>query len=83
MDLGNELRKAKNFVSRRRGPDSYFQYKRKREDDRRVAREERERATDYAEQERTETERGREYEARYTADRADEVARKPTERSED
>lgn len=68
MGLRTELRKARNFVKERRGPDSYFQYKRKREDERQVARERRERATDYAEHERSEADRGREYEARYSAE---------------
>jgi hypothetical protein len=68
MGIGTQLRRARNFVKERRGPDSYFQYKRKREDERRVAQEGRERATDYAEHERSEAERGREYEARYSAE---------------
>ncbi len=42
MGLGNELRKAGNLIRKRRGRDSYLEYKRKREDDRRVARQERE-----------------------------------------
>jgi hypothetical protein len=68
MGLATELRKARNFVNKRRGPDSYFQYKRQREDERQVARQERDRAREHAEHDRTEAERGREYEARYAAE---------------
>lgn len=69
MRLRDRLRKASNYVQKQRGPDSYFQYKRKREDERKDAEQGRERARDHAERERGEAERGREYEKRYTADR--------------
>ena len=83
MGLGNKLRKARDYVRKRRGPDSYFQYKRKREDDRKDAEQGHERARDYAEQERGEAERGREYKERYTADRESDIAEKRTEKAEE
>jgi hypothetical protein len=83
MGLWDKLREASNYVRKRRGPDSYFQYKRKREDQRKVVEQERERARDYAERERGEAERGRDYEERYTADRESDIARERTERAED
>jgi hypothetical protein len=81
MGLWDKLRKARNYAREQRGPKSYFQYKRKREDDRKDAQQGRERARDYAEQERGEAERGRQYEKRYTADR--ESAGKRTGRGEE
>jgi hypothetical protein len=82
MGLAEKLRQARNFVRKRRGPDSYFQYKRKREDERKEAEEGRERTRGYAEQERGEAKRGREYEERYTADRESDVAGERAERAE-
>jgi len=76
MGLWDKLRNARNYVRERRGPDSYFRYKRKREDERDVAESGRERARDHAEHERVEVERGRDYEERYTADREREITGK-------
>jgi hypothetical protein len=83
MGLWDKLMKARNYVRERRGPDSYFQYKRKREDERKAAKEGRERARDSAQRERGAAERGREYEERYTADRESDIAGKRTGRTEE
>jgi hypothetical protein len=82
MGFWDKLRNARNYIRERRGPDSYFQYKRKREDERAVAESGRERAKDYAEHERVEAERGRDYNERYTADRESEFSEKGPERAE-
>lgn len=81
MGLWDTLTNARNYVRKRRGPDSYFQYKRKREEEREDAVQTRQRARDHAELERQEAERGREYEERYSADR--ESGGAPTERAEE
>jgi hypothetical protein len=83
MGLWDKLRNARNYVRKRRGPDSYFQYRRRREREREDAEEGRERATDYARQERSEAKRGRQYEERYTSDRESDIAQKRTERAEE
>ncbi len=83
MGLGDKLRKARDYVRKRRGPDSYFQYKRKREDDRKDAEQGRDRARDYAEQERGEAKLGREYKERYKADRASDIAEKQADKAEE
>jgi hypothetical protein len=83
MGLWDKLEQARNYVRKRRGPDSYFQYKRKREDERKADERERDRAKGYAEQARGDTERGREYADRYTADRESDVAAERAERAED
>jgi protein tyrosine/serine phosphatase len=83
MGLWDKLRKARNYVRERRDPDSYFQYKRKREHDREDAEQARERESDDAEEARGEADRGREYEKRYTADRKSDIAEKGTERGEE
>jgi hypothetical protein len=83
MGLWDKLMKARNYVRERRGPDSYFQYKRKRQGERKAAQQGRERASDYAQRERGAAERGREYEERYTADRESDIAGKRTERAEE
>jgi hypothetical protein len=83
MGLWDKLRNARNYVRERRGPNSYFRYKRQREDEREVAESGRERARDHAEHEREEAERGRDYEERYTADREREVTGKRPEREEE
>ena len=74
MGLWDKLSRARNYVRKRRGPDSYFQYKRKREEQREDAEQGRQRARDYAKQERGEARRGREFEERYTTDRESERA---------
>jgi hypothetical protein len=74
MGLWDKLSRARNYVRKRRGPDSYFRYKRKREDERKGAEQARDRAGADAEQERGDAEREREYEERYTADRKIDIA---------
>ena len=81
MGLWDKLMEARNYVRKRRGPDSYFQYSRKRERERKGAEEGRERTRDDAKRERGETERGREYKERYAADRENDGKR--TERAEE
>ena len=83
MGLWEKLRNARNYARKRRGPDSYFQYKRKREDERKDAEQERQRERDDAERERGEADRGREYEKRYTTERDSDIAAKRTERVEE
>lgn len=83
MGLWDKLMNARNYVRERRGPDSYFQYKRKRQDERKAAKQGRKWARDDAQRERGAAERGREYEERYTADRESDTAGKRTERAED
>ncbi len=79
MGLWDRLGQVSSYVRRLRlslGPDSYFQYRRGREYDRKRADHEREQATDSAERERGEAERGREYDERYArerSERADEI----------
>jgi hypothetical protein len=68
MGLWDKLKKARGYARKQRGPDSYFQYKRKRDDERRDAERGREQVRDYAERERVESERGHEYEERYAAE---------------
>jgi len=83
MSLWDKVRNARNYVRERRGPDSYFRYKRNREDEREVAESGRERAREYAEHDRVEAERGRDYEERYTADRQSEITEKRAEQAEE
>ena len=83
MGLSDKLRRARDYVRKRRGPDSYFQFKRKREGERKGAEQDRERARDDVERERGEAERGREYEERYAADREKDASGKGTEPAED
>jgi hypothetical protein len=83
MGLWDKLRKARNYVREQRGPDSYFQYKRRREDERKDAEQGRERERDSAERERGKAERGREYDERYTADRESDIAGERTERADE
>jgi hypothetical protein len=71
----DKLRKVGNYV--RRGwrstaPDSYFQYRRGRERERKEAERGRKDADRSAELEREEVQRGLEYEERYAAERAAE-----------
>ena len=75
MGVLDKLRKVGNYV--RRGwrstaPDSYFQYRRGRERERKEAERGRKDADRSAELEREEVQRGREYEERYAAERAAE-----------
>jgi hypothetical protein len=81
MGLLDKLEKARNYVRRQRGPDSYFQYKRKREDERNEDEQTRERARQYADHDRGEAERGREFDQRYEAERKDDAAGKPDQKA--
>ena len=75
MGVLDKLRKVGNYVRkgwRSTGPDSYFQYKRGRERQRKQAERGRKDADRSGELEREEVQRGREYEARYAAERAAE-----------
>jgi hypothetical protein len=83
IGLLDKLTNARDYVRKRRGPDSYFQYKRKREGEREDALEGRERARDDSERERGEAKRGREYKERYAADRESDIAEERTERAEE
>ena len=83
MGLWDKLRRARDYARKRRGPDSYFQYKRKRESERKGAELGRERAREDAERERGKAERGREYEDRYAAGRERDVGGKRTEPTEE
>jgi hypothetical protein len=71
----DKLRSVVNYIRkgwRSTGPDSYFQYKRGRERQRKQAERGREDADRWAGLERDEAQRRREYEERYTAERAAE-----------
>ena len=86
MGLWDKLRQASNYPRKlrlSRGPDSYFQYKLRREHRRNQADRTREHAKDSAEREREKTEREREYEERYTRGREGDIARERTERAEE
>jgi hypothetical protein len=85
MGPRDRLRQATDFLRKLRlslGPDSYFQYKRGREHERKQADRARERAKDSAEREHEETERGREYEKRYTRGRERDIAGERAEKTE-
>jgi hypothetical protein len=75
MGALDKLRKAGDFVRKRwrsTAPDSYFQYKRGRERQRKRAERGREDAERSTELEHDQAQRRREYEERYTAERAAE-----------
>jgi hypothetical protein len=86
MGLWDKLRQASNYLRKLRlslGPGSYYQYKRGRKHERKRADHAREHAKDSAERESEETERGREYEERYTREREGEISPERTERAEE
>lgn len=86
MGLWDKLRHVSTDVRKlrlSRGPDSYFQYKGKREDERKRADREHEQARDDAQREREKAERDRHYEERYTDERERQIARKRTEQAKD
>jgi hypothetical protein len=86
MRLWDRLKQASNYLRKLRvshGPDSYFEYKGRREQERKQADHAREHAKDSAEREREEAEREREYEERYTRERGGDIARERTERAEE
>ena len=75
MGVFDKLRKLRSFIRkgwRSTGPDSYFQYKRGRERQRKQAERGREDTDRSAELEREEAQRQREFEERYTSERAAE-----------
>jgi hypothetical protein len=86
MGLWDKLRQVSTDVRKlrlSRGPDSYFQYKGKREFERKRDNREREQAAGEAEREREEAERERRYEERYTGERERHIARERTEQAEE
>jgi hypothetical protein len=86
MGLWDKLRQASNYVRKlrlSRGPDSYFQYKRRREYKRKDAERARKQAQGSADRRRDETERERAYEERYAGESARDIARERTERAEE
>jgi hypothetical protein len=75
MGVGEKLKNIGTYVRKRwrsADPDSYEQYRRGRERKRKQAEQRREGAERDDKQERKDAERGREYEARYRAERAAE-----------
>lgn len=86
MGLWDKLRQVSTDVRKlwvSRDPDSYVQYKGKREDERKLADREREEAKGDAEREREVAERERRYEERYVGERERHVARERTEHAEE
>jgi len=84
MGLWDKLGQASTYlrkVRRSQGPDSYFRYKRGREDERKQADHDREHAHDFAEREREAAERRREYDERYAREREGDAVRERTERA--
>jgi hypothetical protein len=78
VGVGDKLRKVGNYVRKRwrsTGADSYSQYRRGRERERKEAEHVRKGAERHGEQERVEAERERDYEERYEAERAAEEPR--------
>jgi hypothetical protein len=85
MGLRDKLKQVSDSLRKLRlslGPDSYYQYKRRRKYERTEADRARERAEDSAEREREKAGRGREYEERYRRERGGDVARERTERED-
>jgi hypothetical protein len=75
MGLLDKLRQAGDYLRKlrhSRGPDSYFQYKRGRDYERKQANHAHEREKDSAEGEREAAERGREHQERYAREREDD-----------
>jgi hypothetical protein len=78
MGVGDKLQNIGTFLRkwwRSKDPDSYDQYRRGRERERKRAEQVREGAAHHGDQEREKAERGREYEERYRAERAAEEPR--------
>jgi hypothetical protein len=81
----DKLRNVGSYVRKRwrsHGPDSYVEYKRRRERERKQAERGREDAERSAERERQKTERGREYAERYTAERTAEESQTEAPRND-
>ena len=75
MGVGDKLRNIGTFLRKRwrsADPDSYDHYRRGRERNRKQAEQRRGDEEHHGDQEREKAERGREYEERYRAERADE-----------
>jgi hypothetical protein len=89
MGLWDKLGRVSDYLRKLRlslGPDSYFQYKRKRTHERKGADHARERAKDSAERVREaegDAEREREYDERYARERERDSAPDRTERTEE
>ena len=86
MGLWDKLRQFSTDVRKlrlSRGPGSYFEYKGKREEERKLDEHEHERAKDDAEREREKAERERGYDERYTGERERQVARERTKHPEE
>jgi hypothetical protein len=86
MGLWDRLGQVGSYVRKLRlslGPDSYFQYRRGREYERKRADDERAQATVSAERKRGEAERGRQYDERYAGERERDVARERSERAKE
>ena len=86
MGLWDKLRQVSSDVRKlwlSRGPDSYFQYKGKREDERKGDDREREQAASEAERERERAERERGYDERYTGERERQIARERAQQAEE
>jgi hypothetical protein len=93
MGVRDQLRQASSYLRKLRlplGPDSYFQYKRERNYERKQADHARWHAKDSAARERAEAdrergkaERERQYDERYTRERGGDIARERTERAEE
>jgi hypothetical protein len=86
MGLWDKLRQVSTDVHKlwlSRGPDSYFQYKGKREYERKRDDREREQAKGDAERKREKAERERHYEERYIGERERHIARERTEQAEE
>ena len=78
MGLWDKLRQVGTDVRKLRlshGPGSYFEYKGKREEERKLDDREHEHDMDDAERDRKKAERERGYDERYTAERERQVAR--------
>ena len=85
MGLADNLRQASTYLRKlrlSRGPDSYFQYKRQRNQERTEADHARERARDTAERQRREAARERRHEERYAQEREGDLAREQSEPGE-
>ena len=86
MGLRDKLRQATAYLRKLPssvGPDSYSDYRREREQERKHADRVREHAQDSADLEREKADRERRYEERYARERDGEIARERTERAEE
>jgi hypothetical protein len=86
MGLWDKLRQVSTDLRKlrlSRGPGSYYQYKWKREDERKRADREHERAEDDARSEHEKAEREHGYDERYIGERERQTPRKRTEQAKD